>query len=142
MALHSITHTVSTDYWRNISVDDLSKEFAGERDLVSKFANVSADDLNDIRLPFLQMSGDNSFEMLNKNRFLYDCWWRSQHFVSPGMWLYTLDARSAQDYVTGAVPQQQLERHLGRADVDVAGWTWLGLPMFDGRYVFGFVYCK
>lgn len=26
-----------------------------------------------------------------KTKFLYDCSWPSQHFVSPGMWLYTLD---------------------------------------------------
>lgn len=105
IALHSITHNVSTDYWKNITVNSLSQEFAGERSLISNFASIPVDAMQGIRLPFLQMSGDNSFEMLQKDNFLYDCSWPTRH-TSPGLWPYTLDYASTQDCVIGPCPQQ------------------------------------
>lgn len=106
IALHSITHNVSTDYWRSISIENLTAEFGGERQLISHFANISSSSLQGIRLPFLQMSGDNSFEMMYREKFLYDSSWPSQLQTSPGIWPYTLDYKSSQDCVIGPCPQQ------------------------------------
>lgn len=104
IALHSITHSTATDYWKTISVHDLINEFSGERQLISTYGNISADSLQGIRLPFLQMSGENSFEMLNKENFLYDSSWPSLRYTNPGIWPYTLDTRSTQDCVIGPCP--------------------------------------
>lgn len=57
IALHSITHTTSTDYWRDISIDLAHQEFGGERDLIAHFAKIPAEDINGLRVPFLQLSG-------------------------------------------------------------------------------------
>lgn len=57
IALHSITHTTNTEYWKTASVDLLKKEFGGERDLVAYFANIPAKDIVGLRMPFLQMDG-------------------------------------------------------------------------------------
>lgn len=57
IALHSITHSSLTTYWQTISKEDLLKEFGGERELVSYFANIPIEDIQGIRLPFLQLSG-------------------------------------------------------------------------------------
>lgn len=106
VALHSITHNASTDYWKQISVKGLTDEFAGERDLVAHFGNVPIEEVKGIRLPFLQMSGDSSFEMLNNEKLLYDCSWPSLNYVSPGLWPYTLDTKSDQDCVIGPCPSK------------------------------------
>lgn len=57
IALHSISHETSTTYWQGISLEDLKKEFGGERELISYFANVPLEDIQGMRLPFLQLSG-------------------------------------------------------------------------------------
>lgn len=57
IALHSISHTTDTKYWREASVELLNKEFGGEIELISKFANIPKEDIHGLRIPFLQMSG-------------------------------------------------------------------------------------
>lgn len=107
IALHSISHSTSTEYWRSINVSQLNKEFVDQRQLMSKFANISLNELQGIRLPFLQMNGDSSFEMLNRAAMKYDCSWPSQLYTNPGMWPYTLDFRSNQDCVIGPCPMKR-----------------------------------
>jgi len=102
IALHSISHVTNTDYWKKISVSDLTQEFVGQKILTSHFAKIPYDDLQGIRLPFLQMNGDNSFQMLNTERIGYDSSWPSQK--APGLWPYTLDTTSTQDCVIGPCP--------------------------------------
>ncbi|KAG4069627.1 hypothetical protein HA402_014650 [Bradysia odoriphaga] len=102
IALHSITHLSSTEYWKKLSVSGLADEFAGQKVLTSHFAKIPADDLQGIRMPFLQMSGDQGFEMLNKERISFDSSWPSQK--APGLWPYTLDTLSTQDCVIGPCP--------------------------------------
>ena len=88
-----------------MNVSQLTKEFGGERDLIAKFANIPSSAIQGIRLPFLQMSGDNSFQMLNEQKMLYDLSWPSRNY--PGLWPYTLDTLSQQDCVIGPCPKQQ-----------------------------------
>lgn len=57
IALHSITHEASTSYWQGITQEQLAQEFGGERQLIAHFANVPINDIQGIRLPFLQLSG-------------------------------------------------------------------------------------
>lgn len=57
IALHSITHEPLTDYWRDISLEDLNHEFGDERTLVAKFSDIPIESIQGMRLPFLQLSG-------------------------------------------------------------------------------------
>ncbi|XP_065091171.1 chitin deacetylase 8 [Ochlerotatus camptorhynchus] len=104
IALHSISHTTDTDYWRSASVEQLTDEFAGERSIVEKFAKIPASHVTGLRMPFLQMSANNSFQMMKDNNFIYDCSMPTRSFVSPGLWPYTLDYKSTQDCVIGPCP--------------------------------------
>lgn len=58
IALHSISHTTMTEYWRTASVDLFKQEFGGEKELLSHFANIPSEDIVGLRIPFLQMSGN------------------------------------------------------------------------------------
>lgn len=57
IALHSITHQNPTTYWEELDNEGLIDEFGGERELLSYFADIPAEDIKGMRLPFLQLSG-------------------------------------------------------------------------------------
>lgn len=59
IALHSITHENSNTYWQSITLEQLREEFGGERELIAHFADIPIEDMQGVRLPFLQLSGDN-----------------------------------------------------------------------------------
>lgn len=104
IALHSISHNATTDYWRAASVQTLSEEFGGEREMVAHFANIPKEDIRGIRLPFLQLSGEASFEMMTEQGLTYDYSWPTIHHRAPGMWPYSLDYATRQDCVIGPCP--------------------------------------
>lgn len=104
IALHSISHASNTTYWKNLNASELADEFEGLRSIMNHFAHVPRERVQGIRLPFLQMSGDASFEMLYRNSFLYDSSWPSQLYS--GLWPYTLNYKSTQDCVIGPCPNQ------------------------------------
>ncbi|XP_017775135.1 PREDICTED: uncharacterized protein LOC108561622 [Nicrophorus vespilloides] len=104
IALHSITHTSMSDYWRNLPVEEHLKEFGGEKVLISKFGNIPEEDIKGLRLPLLQLSGNNSFIAANQIGLSYDCSWPSRQFVEPGLWPYTLDSGATHDCPLGDCP--------------------------------------
>ncbi|XP_055537286.1 chitin deacetylase 7 [Wyeomyia smithii] len=104
IALHSVSHNTDTEYWRDASVKLLTEEFAGEREMMANFAKIPSDQIKGLRMPFLQMAGNNSFQMMKNSGFTYDCSMPTRQFVSPGMWPYTLDYQSTQDCVIGPCP--------------------------------------
>ncbi|RZC36106.1 hypothetical protein BDFB_003224 [Asbolus verrucosus] len=108
IALHSISHEPLTDYWREISTDNLTLEFGGEKTIISKFANIPAEAILGMRIPFLQLSGDNSFQVTKDIGLSYDCSWPTQNFVKPGLWPYTLDYASNQDCPIGPCPKSSI----------------------------------
>ncbi|KAJ3661997.1 hypothetical protein Zmor_006366 [Zophobas morio] len=120
IALHSITHEALTDYWKEISLDDLKKEFGGEKTLIAKFANIPEEAIKGMRLPFLQLSGDNSFEVGKEIGLVYDCSWPTQTFRNPGLWPYTLDYKSNQDCSIGPCPEDSIP---GFWVVPMIDWT-------------------
>jgi hypothetical protein len=109
ISLHSITHQVGTDYWKLASVDRLTKEFHEERALISKFANIPIDAMNGLRLPFLQLPGNNLFQMMKTNKIAYDFSWPTQDFLEPGLWPYSLEYKSTQDCMIGVCPTDSFE---------------------------------
>jgi len=104
VALHSITHDPNTTKWQTASVEELIKEFDGERQIITKYGKVPNEDIYGLRVPFLQLSGNNSFEAIKDMGLEYDCSWPSRTFVDPGLWPYTLDYKSHQDCPIGPCP--------------------------------------
>lgn len=105
IALHSITHNHMAAHWRNISVDGLVAEFGGQRDLMAHFGRIDANEIRGIRVPQFELSGNNSFVAMKRIGLEYDSSWPSQHFISPGLWPYSLDYHSVQDCPIGHCPE-------------------------------------
>lgn len=104
IALHSISHSADTQYWQSASVKQLTDEFAGERKMLETFAKIPAKHVQGLRMPFLQMAANNSFQMMRDNGFTYDCSMPTRAYVRPGLWPHTLDYKSTQDCVIGPCP--------------------------------------
>jgi len=104
IALHSITHNPTVDYWKNLEVTEHVAEFGGEREIIAKFADIGMDEIRGLRVPLLQLSGDNTYAAMQEIGLLYDCSWPTQHMVNPGLWPYTLDYKSTQDCALGPCP--------------------------------------
>lgn len=104
IATHSITHQTPTDYWKSLGVEEHKKQFADQIDLINEFAKIPKSEIKGMRLPFLQLSGDNSFKMIEQTSLSYDCSWSSLSYVKNGLWPYTLDFKSVQDCPIGPCP--------------------------------------
>lgn len=109
IALHSITHNPLVEYWRKADVELLKQEFGKQREQMAYFAQIAYEDLKGIRLPLFEMSGNNTFEMMAEEGFLFDSSWASQHFIAPGMWPYSLDYASTQDCPQNNCPTASIQ---------------------------------
>lgn len=108
IALHSISHNHMAAHWKNITVDELVEEFGGQREMMTHFAKMEYDEIVGMRLPQFELSGNNSFEAMRRVGLLYDSSWPTQHFISPGLWPYSLDYRSIQDCPMGTCPSASM----------------------------------
>jgi len=72
IAVHSITHNSDESYWANGTVDQWSKEMAGARLIVERFANITDNSVVGMRVPLLKVGGNNQFKMMENQGFLYD----------------------------------------------------------------------
>ncbi|XP_037821242.1 chitin deacetylase 8 [Lucilia sericata] len=97
IALHSITHGAGTEYWRQADVDLIMREFGNQIDILEKFAKINRKHIRGMRLPFLQISGNNTYVAAKRLGLLYDSSWPTQQYRNPAMWPYTLDYLSVQD---------------------------------------------
>lgn len=104
IALHSITHNHMAAHWRNITVDGLVDEFGGQREMMTHFGKIDYNEIRGMRLPSLELSGNNSFLAMKRVGLEYDSSWSTQRFISPGMWPYSLDYKSTQDCPIGSCP--------------------------------------
>ncbi|KAL4716750.1 hypothetical protein ACJJTC_001906 [Scirpophaga incertulas] len=104
IALHSITHQTPLTYWAEATKEIMLKEFGEQRVMMSHFANIPIDEIQGIRMPFLQMPGNASFEVLAESGMTYDCSWPTITHIDPGLWPYTLDYASTQDCVIAPCP--------------------------------------
>ncbi|XP_035454652.2 chitin deacetylase 8 [Spodoptera frugiperda] len=108
IALHSITHQTPQTYWQEATYDDIKKEIADQRVQMAHFANIPLDSIKGVRLPFLQLAGDNSFKVMADYGLEYDCSWPTTTQTNPGLWPYTLDYRSTQDCVVPPCPTSSI----------------------------------
>ncbi|XP_076349905.1 uncharacterized protein LOC143246704 [Tachypleus tridentatus] len=86
MASHSISHS----YGEKFSKSSWFKEVQGQREILHLYGGVKMEDIRGMRAPFLQIGGNNMFEMLYDANFTYD----SSMPVfenNPPFWPYTLD---------------------------------------------------
>ncbi|XP_052743483.1 chitin deacetylase 8-like [Bicyclus anynana] len=126
IALHSITHQVSIDYWREADYATMMREFADQRSQIAHFANIPVNSVHGVRLPFLQMAGNASFQMMASAGLTYDITWPTNDYRDPGLWPYTLNFRSTQDCVIPPCPTASIP---GPWVIPMNSWTDLqGLP--------------
>ncbi|KAF5271388.1 hypothetical protein FQA39_LY08186 [Lamprigera yunnana] len=99
------SHSVSkypVEYWQDATVEILTQEFGDSRKIISKYANISIEDIVGARTPHLELAGDNSFQAYTQAGIKYD-----NSFVSlSGVHLFpfTLDYAIGYDCVVGTCP--------------------------------------
>jgi hypothetical protein len=86
IASHTLTHSWPVGF----SVEQWAKEVVGMEQSLVNNAKVSPTHVKGMRAPFLKPGGDDMFEMLLSNGFLYDSSLPS-NVQSPALWPYTLD---------------------------------------------------
>lgn len=91
-------------YWTTATPSQLEEEFAGQREIISKFANINKDDISGARTPFLQLAGNNSFEAYINAGLKYDNSWPS--LTARKLFPYTLDHVSNQQCLVGKCPKE------------------------------------
>ncbi|XP_050683968.1 chitin deacetylase 8-like [Leptidea sinapis] len=125
IALHSISHMNQT-YFENADYETLMREFSDQAELMAHFAALPIHDMQGVRMPFLQMAGNASFQMMKSAGLYYDISMPTISFTNPGMWPYTLDYASTQDCVIPPCPTASIP---GVWVVPMISWTDLqGFP--------------
>jgi hypothetical protein len=77
-------------------------------------------------MPFLQMTGNSSFQVLQEIGMTYDCTWPTIGYMDPGLWPYTLDYATVQDCQSGPCPTASIP---GKWVVPMIAWRDLnGVP--------------
>lgn len=75
---------------------------------MAHFADIPAEDINGMRMPLFQLSGDNSYVAMKEAGIKYDSSWPTQKFRNPALWPYTLDYLSSQDCSIGDCPTSSI----------------------------------
>jgi peptidoglycan/xylan/chitin deacetylase (PgdA/CDA1 family) len=96
IAVHSITHFSNTDFWKQQDEAYWRSELQGQREIISKFADIPIDEIKGVRLPFLQSSGNATFQAMHTDNFLYDSSMPTLQ-TNPPLKPYTLDNGYNQD---------------------------------------------
>jgi len=97
IALHSITHQTNTQYWAKLTEAEWRAEMADQRDQMSRFAAITKTDIQGVRAPFLQTSGNEFYKALSGANFSWECSRPTWNQRLPGLWPYTNDYLSTQD---------------------------------------------
>ncbi|KAJ8708748.1 hypothetical protein PYW08_010130 [Mythimna loreyi] len=110
IALHSISHRTPQDYWATATYNDIKQEIADQRVQISHFANIPFESVKGVRLPFLQLSGNVSFQVMADYGLEYDCSWPTSSYTDPGLWPYSLDYASVQDCMIPPCPTASIPK--------------------------------
>jgi|ERR1712080_28177 len=131
LALHSITHKTGTDRWKTMNQSMWEYEMVDMKRLMSHFGNIPEDEIYGMRAPYLQINGDETFQMLEDNGIEYDCSMPTMDHRENGLFPYTLDYHSDQDCDIAPCP---VECHKGVWVIPMNDWTDPGdqpCAMFD-----------
>ncbi|XP_059056295.1 chitin deacetylase 8-like [Achroia grisella] len=104
IALHSITHQLPVTYWKEATEEVMAREFGDQKSQMSHFANIPYESINGMRVPFLELGGNSTYQAVANHGLLYDHTRVTIENVDPGMWPYTLDYASTQDCVIEPCP--------------------------------------
>lgn len=110
IALHSITHQTPQTYWAEANFNQMMKEFGDQRTQISHFANIPIEDVKGMRIPFLQMTGNSSFQMMAEAGLLYDSTWGTINEIDPGLWPYSLEFASTQECMIPPCPTASIPK--------------------------------
>jgi len=102
---HTITNNYTIGYWHDITTQGLIDEFLGQKQIISKFANIPISDIKGARMPLLELVGDKNFEAYQKSNITYDDSWAS--LSGEKLFPYTLDHVSSQSCLIGECPTQR-----------------------------------
>lgn len=91
-----------TEYWASATLETLTKEFGGGREIVSTYANIPIDAIRGARTPNLQINGNVTFQAYLDSGITYDNSWPS--LSSDKIYPYTLDFLSSQTCSIGVCP--------------------------------------
>lgn len=89
IAAHSLTHREDEKFWSEAAIEDWVQEFAGNRLILERFANITDNSIIGLRAPFLRVGGNNQFTMMEEQGFLYDSTFTAP-LSNPPLWPYTL----------------------------------------------------
>ncbi|XP_050356580.1 chitin deacetylase 8-like [Nymphalis io] len=134
IALHSISHIADQEYWRDATYERLMKEIGDQKRQVAHFANIPINSIHGLRSPFLQMSGNSTYQMMASAGLTYDLSWPTIKYTNPGLWPYTLHYASIQDCIVPPCPTASLP---GSWIIPMISWSDLeGVPcsMVDTCY--------
>ncbi|XP_072388825.1 chitin deacetylase 8-like [Diabrotica undecimpunctata] len=100
IGVHSITKNPLQTYWRDASQDTLTKEFKGQKQIISTYANIPAEAITGVRTPQLQLAGNTSIDAYIASELTYDSSWPS--LPTKRLFPYTLDYLSTEQCLLGA----------------------------------------
>ena len=92
IGVFSVTHKPEPKYWTEGRYNVWLEEMAGARLIVERFANLSTTSVLGLRAPFLRAGGNEQFEMMADQGFLYDSSLTAPLGRVP-IWPYTLHRR-------------------------------------------------
>lgn len=72
IAVHSISHNSSTDFWTKATEEQWTQEMAGARVISERFANITDQSIIGMRAPFNRVGSNKQFKMMEDQAFLYD----------------------------------------------------------------------
>ncbi|KAJ8708746.1 hypothetical protein PYW08_010128 [Mythimna loreyi] len=154
IALNSISHRTPQAYWAKANYSIIKEEIADQRIQMAHFANISQASIKGVRLPFLQMSGNSSFQVMADYGFDYDASWPT---VTRNFWPYSLDYATTQyckspPCPTASIPNTWVQPMVSWIDSngnpcgmvdgchstpdlnDVDGWYWFIVRNFNIHY--------
>ncbi|XP_041378624.1 chitin deacetylase 8-like [Gigantopelta aegis] len=91
---HSLSHRSPTTWWAKAGYDGYVHEIEGMRKRLSRQGKIPHDDIKGMRVPFLQVGGDDQYQMLADYDYLYDSSMVTGHLYKndkPPVWPFTLD---------------------------------------------------
>lgn len=83
--------------WKSAKYERWFNEITGMRTILSRVGLVPASEIIGHRAPFLQTSGDVTFQVLKDTGFAYDSSMPTRAHMDPPLWPYTLDHGFRQD---------------------------------------------
>jgi len=86
IATHTISHS-QANRKKEFDEERWRAEIVGQKEMLTRYGGVDPRDIGGIRFPFLEVDGDESFNVLEENKFMYDSSLPSRK----PMWPYTLN---------------------------------------------------